>query len=111
MNSGSTSFQVTIGLYRGATLIAQRTGSYPTSSSSKTFEVLFSEGISIRAGVRYTATAKIATSDRSHAHTDGMASTSCSGVTVTFTGSSKDSNGSDEVSGQIPALIFRSSQC
>ena len=111
MNTGSTSFQVTIGLYCGSTLIAQRNGSYPTSSSAKTFEVRFSQGISIRAGVRYTATAKITTSDRSHAHTDGMASNSCSGVTVTFKSSSKNSNGSGVSRGQIPALIFRSSQC
>ena len=111
VGSGSTSFQVTIGLYRGSTLIAQRTGSYPTSASAKTFEVHFSQGVSIRAGVRYTATAKITTGQNSLYLTDGMASTSCSGVTVTFTKSSKTSNGSSVSRGQIPTLIFRSSQC
>ena len=58
VNSGSNSFQITIRLYRASTLIAERTGSYATSSSVKTFEVHFSQGIPIRAGVRYTATAK-----------------------------------------------------
>ena len=111
VQSGSTSFQVTIGLYRGSTLITEKTGSYPTSSSVKTFEVHFSQAVSVRAGVTYTATAKITTSSRSYAHTDGMASSSCSGVTVTFKKSSKDSNGSDVSFGQNPALIFRSSHC
>jgi len=111
VSSGSTSFQVTIGLYRGSTLIARKTGSYATSSSVKTFEVDFSQAISIRAGIRYTATSKITTSYRSFVHTDGMASASCSGVTVTFQSSSKDTNGSDRSQGQIPALIFRSQQC
>ena len=111
VQSGSTSFQVTIGLYRGSTLIAEKTGSYPTSSGVKTFEVHFSQAVSIRAGVTYTATAKITTSSHSYYHNDGMASSSCSGVTVTFKKSSKDSNGSDVSLGQIPALIFRSSHC
>ena len=111
VQSGSTSFQVTIGLYRGSTLIAEKTGSYPTSSSIKTFEVHFSQAVSVRAGVTYTATAKITTSSQSYAHTDGMASSSCSGVTVTFKKSSNDSNGSGVSLGQIPALIFRSSHC
>ena len=112
VSSGSTSFQVTIRLYRGSNLIAEKTGSYATSSSVKTFEVHFSQVISIRAGVTYTATARIATSARSFAHTNGVASASCSGVTVTFkTKSSKDSNGSSQWTGQIPVLIFRSSHC
>ena len=113
VSSGSTSFQVTIGLYRGSTLIATTTGSYPTSSSVKTFEVHFSKAISIRAGIRYTATAKITTSYRSFWHNDGMAGASCSGVTVSFKTSSRSggNNGSDMSNGQIPALIFRSAQC
>ena len=109
--SGSTSFQVTIGLYRGSTLIATKSGSYPTSSSDQTFEVHFSQAMSIRAGITYTATAKITTSSHSLYHTDGMASASCSGVTVTFQSSSKNNNGSNRSQGQIPALIFRSPQC
>ena len=109
--SGSTSFQVTIRLYRASTLIAERTGSYATSSSVKTFEAHFSQGISIRSGVTYTATAKITTRKNSFAHRDGMSSASCSGVTVTFKRSSKDGNSSSVSIGQIPALIFRSSQC
>ena len=111
VSSGSTSFQVTIRLYRGSNLIAEKTGSYATSSSVKTFEVHFSQVISIRAGVTYTATARIVTSKYSFAHNDGLASASCSGVTVTFKTSSKNSNGSSRSNGQIPALIFRSSQC
>ena len=111
VNSGSTSFQVTIRLYRGSSLIAEKTGSYATSSSVKTFGVHFSQVISIRANAKYTATARIVTSRRSFYLTDGLASTSCSGVTVTFTSSSKDSNGSSQSGGQIPVLIFRSSQC
>ena len=73
---------------------------------------IFSQVISIRAGVTYTATARIATSARSFAHANGVASASCSGVTVTFkSNSSKDSNGSSQSRGQIPVLIFRSSHC
>ena len=111
VNSGSTSFQVTIRLYRGSNLIAEKTGSYATSSSVKTFEVHFSQAITIRAGVKYTATARIVTSAHSFYHRDGVASASCSGVTVNFKSSSKDSNGSSPSRGQIPVLIFRSSQC
>jgi len=113
VSSGSTSFQVTISLYRGSTLIATRTGSYPTSSSVKTFEVHFPQAISIRAGIRYTAAAKITTSSRSFYLTDGMATASCSGVTVSFKTSSHSggNNGSSASEGQIPALIFRSAQC
>ena len=111
VSSGSTSFQVTIRLYRGSNLIAQKTGSYATSSSVKTFEVHFSQVISIRAGVTYTATARIVTSRNSFYLTDGLASASCSGVTVNFKSSSKDSNSSKQSRGQIPVLIFRSSQC
>ena len=108
---GSTSFQVTIRLYRGSNLIAEKSGSYATSSSVKTFEVHFSQIISIRAGVTYTATARIVTSALSRVHTDGVTSASCSGVTVNFKSSSKDSNSSRQLLGQIPVLIFRSSQC
>ena len=111
VSSGSTSFQVTIRLYRGSSLIAEETGTYATSSSVKTFEVHFSQVISIHSSVTYTATARIVTSSTSFYHTDGLASTTCSGVTVTFTSSSKSSNGSSQSSGQIPVLIFRSSQC
>ena len=111
VTSGSTSFQVTIRLYRGNNLIAEKTGSYATWSSVKTFEVHFSQVISICSGVTYTATARIVTSKYSFAHTDGVASASCSGVTVTFKTSSKNSNGSSRSIGQIPSLIFRSSQC
>ena len=112
VNSGSTSFQVTIRLYRGSNLIAEKTGSFATRSSVKTFEVHFSQVISIRAGVTYTATARIVTSASSFAHSDGLASATCSGVTVNFRSrSSKDSNSSSRGGGQIPVLIFRSSQC
>ena len=111
VDRGSTSFQVTIPSYRAETLLAERTGSYVTSSSIQTLEVLFSQGISIRGGVTYTATARIVTSQGSFAMTDDMASASCSGVTVTFKSSSKTSNGSNTSKGQIPALIFLSLQC
>ncbi|XP_068737512.1 uncharacterized protein [Montipora capricornis] len=112
VSSGSTSFQVTIRLYRGSTLLSEKTGSHPTSSSVKTFEVFFSHRILIRAGVTYTATSKITTSLYSFFHEDGVTSASCSGVTVTFASkSSRDTNDSSRSRGQIPALIFRSSQC
>ena len=109
--SGSTTYQVTIRLYRGSSMIAETTGSYYTRSSAKTFEVHFSQEISIRAGLLYTATAQITTSESSFAHEDGMSSASCSGVTVIFKSSSKGNNGSNVNRGQIPALIFRSSSC
>ena len=112
VQSGSTSLQVTFGLYRGSNLLATKNGSYPTSSSVETFEVHFSRGISIRECVTYTATARITTRSTSYAHNDGVANAACSGITVTFAQrSSKDTNGSGRTSGQFPALIFRSSQC
>ncbi|XP_078382509.1 uncharacterized protein LOC144665196 [Oculina patagonica] len=112
VSSGSTTFQVTIRLYRGSTLIAEKSGSYFTRSSEQTFEVLFSQELSIRAGVVYTATSKITTSARSFAHrNNGLSSASCSGVTVTFSKSSKDTNASNVSRGQIPALIFRAQNC
>ena len=92
-------------------MIAEKTGSYSTSYSVKTFEGHFSQSIAIRARVTYTATVKKTTSATSFYLTDGMGSTSCSGLTVNFKKSSKDSNGSNPSNGQIPALIFRSSQC
>ena len=92
-------------------MIAEETGSYHTRSSDKTFKVHFSQEISIRAGLLYTATAQITTSTASFVHYDGMSSASCSNVTVTFISSSKDSNSSNVNRGQIPALIFRSSSC
>ena len=92
-------------------MIAEKTGSYNTRSSAKTFEVHFSQDISIRAGLLYTATATITTSKSSFYHSDGMSSASCSGVTATFKSSSKDSNSSNVSQGQIPALIFRSLSC
>ena len=110
-STSSATFQVTIRLYRGSLLIAEKTGSYHTSSSHQTFEVHFSQQISIRAGVLYTATSKITTSASSFYLTDGINSASCSGVTVTFKSSSKDTNGSGVSSGQIPALIFLAQKC
>ena len=106
---GSKTFQVTIRLYRGSSLIAEKTGSYYTRSTDQTFEVRFSQGISVRAGVLYTATSQLTTNgSTTHAHSDGTSSASCSGVTVTFKKSSKNTNGSNVSRGQIPALIFRS---
>lgn len=111
VNSGSTTFQVTIRLYQGSSLIAEKTGSYFTRSSAQTFEVHFSQQIPIRAGLLYTATAKITTPVNSFYLNDGINSASCSGVTVTFKSSSKDSNASTVSRGQIPALIFRAQKC
>lgn len=107
----SATFQVTIRLYQGSSLIAEKTGSYFTRFSDQTFIVYFSQQIPIRAGRSYTATAKITTSAHSFYLNDGINSASCSGVTVTFKSSSKDSNGSAMGSGQIPALIFRARKC
>ena len=92
-------------------MIAEKTGSYNTRSSVKTFEVHFSQEISIRAGLLYTATAKITTSARSFYHADGQSSASCSGARVTFQSSSKSTTATHGGWGQIPALIFRSSSC
>ena len=112
VSSGSTSFQVTFSLYHDSTVLATKTGSYLTRSSDKTFEVHFSRGISIRAGVTYTAAVRITTGSRSFYLNDGVGSTYCSGIRVTFAkNSSKNTNGSNKSNGQIPALIFRSSGC
>ena len=111
VNGGSTTFQVTIRLYEEGILIGERTGSYFTRGSDRTFKVYFLQGISIRAGLSYTATAKIVTNKLTYSLQNGMSSKSCSKVTVTFKKSSKDSNSSSVSGGQIPALIFRSLQC
>ena len=111
VNSGSTSFHVTIRLYRASSLIAEKTGTYATSSNVKTFEVHFSQVIALKAGVTYTATARIATSEYSYRMISGLKKTTCSGVTVAFKGSSKDTNASNVSRGQIPALIFSSAKC
>ena len=111
VNGGSTTFQVTIRLYEEGILIGERTGSYFTRGSDRTFKVYFLQGISIRAGLSYTATAKIVTNKLTYSLQNGMSSKSCSKVTVTFKKSSKDSNSSGVSIGQIPALIFRSLQC
>ena len=68
----STTFQVTISLYQGNSLVAETTGSYFTRSSDQTFEVHFSQQIPLSAGVLYTATAKITTSATSFYLSDGM---------------------------------------
>ena len=111
VNGGSATFQVTIRLYEEGILIGERTGSYFTRGSDRTFKVYFLQGISIRAGLSYTATAKIVTNKFTYSLQNGMSSKSCSKVTVTFKKSSKDSNSSNVFGGQIPALIFRSLQC
>ena len=92
-------------------MIVEKTGSYNIRSTDKTFEVHFSQEISIRAGLLYTATATITTTARSFYHEDGMSVASCSGVTVTFKTSSKSNNGSKVNRGQIPAFVFRSLSC
>lgn len=111
VSSGSTSFHVTIRLYRASSLIAKKTGTYGTSYNVKTFEVYFSQAITLQAGITYTATARIATSAASFYLQNGLSSTSCSGVTVTFKSSSRSTNGSARSGGQIPALIFSSTKC
>ncbi|XP_068736411.1 uncharacterized protein [Montipora capricornis] len=107
----STVFNVTIGLYDGDTLIAEKTGSYPTSYDVKTFEVHFPKQIHIRANVRYTATSKITTKSKSYYLRSNRAKFFCSGVFVTFSRSLKRRTRSSVSWGQIPALIFRSLQC
>ena len=104
----STTFLVTMSLYREHSLIANKNGTYPTNSSVKTFEVHFSQEIAISPNITYTAAVRIVTSALSYAHFDGMSSASCSGATVIFTTSSMDSNGSRQQYGQIPSLILLS---
>ena len=104
----STTFLVTMSLYREHSLIASKTGTYPTNSSVKTFEVHFSQEIAISPNITYTAAVRIVTSAFSYVHDDGVSSASCSGATVIFTTSSMDSNGSRQQYGQIPSLILLS---
>ena len=107
----STTFQVTIRLYHGSNLLAEKTGSYPTSYDKKTFKVFFPKQIKIRAGETYTATSKITTSSQTYYLRTSTTRFVCSGVTVNFLSSYKDRNGSSSYRGQIPALIFRSLDC
>lgn len=107
VSSGSTTFTVTTRLYRGNSMIAEETGSYFTKSADQTFRVYFSQDILISAGVLHTATAYITINTRSFALNDGMESSSCSEIFVSFSESSRDINDSDVSLGQIPALIFR----
>lgn len=104
-------FQVTIRLYRGSSLVAERTLLHVAGLTNRTFEVRFSQGVSIRAGVLHTATAKVVAFQYFQFYKYDMASVSCSGVTVTFKRSSKVNTNAYTRSDQIPALIFRSPQC
>ena len=110
-------FDATIRLYRNKTLIAEKTKYSSTISWYDTFEVHFSQEISILAGVTYIAAIKITPMERpdpltSLYHDSAMRHVSCSGVNVTFTSSPiRGNNGSNERRGQIPALIFRAPQC
>ena len=59
----STSLQVTICVYRGSSLVAEKsTSSYAARTSVRTFEVHFSRVISIHTGVKYATTARISRS-------------------------------------------------
>ena len=60
----STSLQVTICLYRGSSLLVaeKSTSSFAARTSVRTFEVHFSQVISIRTGVKYATTARISRS-------------------------------------------------
>lgn len=107
----STTVQVTIRLYHGSNLLAEKTGSYPTSYDKKTFKVFFPKQIKIHAGETYTATSKITTSSKTYYLSTFTTRFVCSGVTVTFLSSYKDRNGSSSYRGQIPTLIFRSLDC
>lgn len=103
----STTFLVTMSLYgKNSLLIANETGTYPTNSNVKTFEVHFSQEIAISRYERYTAVVRIVTSEFSYALDDGVPSQSCSGIDVAFFTSSKYGNRSDISTGQIPALIL-----
>ena len=108
---------VTIYLYRNLTLLAKESGTYLSKPEDKSFAVYFSRRILLRAGVRYTATSKIALVGKRnlyfHWFDDGMENVSCSsGVNVTFA-TKVDWRGKQSTirSGQLPAFIFRSLKC
>ena len=81
MSGTSSSLLVTICLFRGSSLVAKKsTSSYAARSSVKTFEVQFSQVTKIRAGVKYTTTARITRSKYSLSLNDGMPCASSSVV-------------------------------
>lgn len=72
-------------MYRGSSLVAEKsTSSYAARTSVRTFEVHFSQVISIGTGVKYATTARISRSkyflSLIFLINDGMACASCSGV-------------------------------
>ena len=103
-----TDFQVSIRLYRGSYLIAEKTGSYIDKSGDVTFEVYFSQEISLSTGILYTATAKII-APRYYQRNMVVESASCFGVNVTFKTSSLKTT--YRAWNEIAALIIRSPQC
>ena len=115
----SANVRAIIRLYNNSNLIAERNGKFThymnIRNDGSTFEVLFSQGIPLYPGVRYTATSKMI-ADPNHFfmyQIDGKASAYCSGVKISFKPSSRTSNGSpwDLTDGQIAAFILKSPQC
>lgn len=111
VGTGSAYFRVTILLYKNGTLVAEKTGSYATRSSDRSFEVHFSKMVRLRAGVAYTAMSKITANNYMFFNPDGITNVSCSGVAVSFQNNRLNRDRSSVRGGQIPALIFRSLQC
>ena len=115
----SANVRAFIRLYNNSNLVAERNGKFThymnIRTDGRTFEVLFSQAITLYPGVRYTATSKMITDPNQYCayHIDGMASAFCSGVKITFMSSSRTSDGSpwDLTMGQIAAFILKSPQC
>ena len=103
-SGGSGSFTVRMEVYnnQGARLISTN---HSVSTSTTTYEVLFSTPVLIRANRWYSAVAHIV-GPYAHRGIGGQSSVSCNGWTVRIRSSSRDRNGSRQSHGQIPALLL-----
>ena len=117
-NGHSTVVQVILRLYDKNGLVAEENGNYTYKASAHaTFEVLFPQSVSLRAGVQYNATSKIITRKNSNEviyyQWDGRSTISCSGATIRFKPAARKSDGSywSPSGGQIAGFVFKSPKC
>ena len=103
-SSGLHSYTVRMEVYdaQGARL---RSTFHSVSTSSTTYEVLFSSPVLIRANRWYSAVAHIV-GPNAHQGRGGQSPISCNGWTMRFRTSGRSKNGSNQSYGQIPALLL-----
>lgn len=100
-------------VHRDQEVIAEGACSYSVDSqvgfgSHLTYHrAMFDEPVMLQPGTTYSASVIISSDNSSDCGSCGGASVTADGVTFTFTQSSESHNGTDQRSGQIPAILFR----